>query len=204
MQFDFEFGKCFICKNECDIKSQGCDSCMREISLNETYISVCPKSYGDNDFSCGYCQVLTPFIEGHFDIGIRYCLKHKSQAQNDMRKWLIKNNCVFLKDIKLEYRELYKILENGIHIRRSSGTIDNGWKLDKVKSLIKKSNLGWSLTFCKYDIPDSDSKSPFFSNKIFKNIPILFLIDDPSYNRIFKDMLSDLENRLENGFYLIY
>jgi len=199
IDIEFEAGKCFICKDECDT-SQCCHSCMRKLSLNETHIPVNPKSYtkDPDDYSCGYCESKTPLIEGHFDLGIRYCTNHKIHSQIDMKKWLIKNNSVFLQDLKTKHRDLYRILENGIPLRRSSGIIENGWKIDKTKILItKKKDISWILTFCKFDI----NNSSYFSNKILKNIPISFLLEDPFYIPIFKYMLKELEKKLENGFY---
>ena len=198
-QLDYELGKCFIC-NDYSGSSQACSSCMRKLTLNETHIPMEPKSYSeeDND-SCAYCQTITSFIEGRIDLGIRYCISHKSQAQTDMKTWLIANDCVFMKDVKSLYPELYRILENGIPLRRSTGSFDNDWKLDKTKGIMKKDKIvGWSITFCKFNIVNQS----FFANKIIKRIPISIFIDDPSYSIFFRSMMKRFKKNLDKGFYI--
>lgn len=200
MELDFEIGKCFICKDYCGA-SQACSSCMRKISLDETYESVNPKSYSskEDDMICAYCPIKSQFIEGHNDFGVCYCMNHKSQAQLDMKKWLIKTNSVFIKDIKTRYSELYRVFENGIPLRRSTGSFDNGWKMEKTKGLvIKDKNAGWIITFYKFN---TQQQSNFCTSKLTKNIPLSNLINEPSYNSFFKNMLKRLEMRLELGFY---
>jgi hypothetical protein len=199
MEFDFEIGKCFMCKEDCGA-SQACSSCMRKISLDEIYISVKPKCYSkrDSDEECAYCNITSPFIEGNLECGIRYCINHKSQAQLDMKSWLITTNSVFIKDIKIRYPELYRILENGIPLTRSTGSFDSDWKLDKTKGIITKDkNVGWIISFCKFNIGNQST----FYNKLIKHIPISMFINEPSYNVFFKSMIERLKRRLEKGFY---
>jgi hypothetical protein len=200
MEFDYEIGKCFICNDDCGV-SQGCKTCMRKLSLNEIYISAQPKSYSvENDIYCAYCQCPSSLIEGSFDFGIRYCFDHKIQAQTDMKKWLITNNCILIQDIKERHKDLYRILCNGIPVMRSSGLIDNDWKLDKSKILVMKDKkVGWVLTFVKFEV--SNQSNSLFTNKITKNIPISFLIDNQIYHIYFNSMLKKMEKSFDIGFY---
>jgi len=200
IDIEFEVGKCFICKDDCG-SSQACSSCMRKLSQDEIHIPVKPKSYSKlvrENIECAYCPVMTSLIEGVFECGIHYCIDHKKQAQNDMIKWLIKSNSVFIKDIKMIFPDLYKVLENGIPLRRSSGLFDSDWKLDKTKVILHKDfNVGWVITFYKFKLEHQN----YYANRIVKHIPISILIEEQSYSILFKNMLIKLKKILDNGFY---
>ena len=189
MQFDFQFGKCFICYDDCGM-NQACGQCMRKLSCGEVLASVIPSNR--TEMICSYCENITQLIEGRYDFGIRYCLNHKTLAQNDMKKYLIKKQLVFSEDIKDRFPDLYSILDTGIPIRRTNGKFDNNWKIDKQKMISKNDELGWIICFYKFETS---------SNKLVKNIPLLFLIDDVAYNVFFKLLLKNLLKVLEKGFY---
>lgn len=189
MQFDFQFGKCFICNDDCDM-NQACSQCMRKLSYGEIIASVIPSN--TTEPVCSYCENITPLIEGRYEFGIRYCLNHKTQAQNDMKKYLIQKQLVFSDDIKESFPDVYSILNNGIPLRRTNGKLDINWKLDKQKMIAKNDEFGWVLCFYKLD---------HSSNKIVKNIPLSILIDDIAYSNYFKILVKKLLNRLEKGFY---
>ena len=191
MQFDFQFGKCFICNDDCDM-NQACGPCMRKLSCGEVVASVIPTNTPEP--ICSYCENITHMIEGRYDFGIRYCLKHKNQAQNDMRKYLIKKQLVFPDDIKESFPDVYSVLNNGIPLRRTNGKLDNNWKLDKEKMISKNDEFGWVICFYKLDNR---------LNKIVKNIPLSIFIDDIAYSICFKLLVQSLLNRLEKGFYNI-
>ena len=203
IDIEFEAGKCFICKDDCGL-SQACSSCMRKLCQDEIHIPVKPKSYLKSireNIECAYCPVMTCLIEGVFECGIYYCIDHKKQAQNDMTKWLIKSNSVLIKDIKTRFPDLYRVLENGIPLRRSSGLFDNDWKLDKTNGFLQKdSTVGWVITFYKFKLEHHS----YFAQRIVKHIPISILIEEESYSILFKNMLFNLKKRLENGFYNLY
>ena len=200
IDIEFEVGKCFICKDDCG-SSQACSSCMRKLSQDEIHIPVKPKSYSKSvreNIECAYCPVMTSLIEGVFECGIHYCIDHKKQAKNDMIKWLINSNSVFIKDIKMIFPDLYKVLENGIPLRRSSGLFDSDWKLDKTKVILHKDfNVGWVITFYKFKLEHHS----YFAQRIVKHIPISILIEEESYSILFKNMLIKLKKILDNGFY---
>ena len=192
MQFDFQFGKCFICNDDCDM-NQACGPCMRKLSCGEVVASVIPTD--TQEPICSYCENITHMIEGRYDFGIRYCLNHKTQAQNDMRKYLIKKQLVFPDDIKESFPDVYSFLNSGIPLRRTNGNLDVNWKLDKQKMISKNDEFGWVMCFYKLDRN---------SNKIVKNIPVSILMDDIAYSSYFKLLIKTLLKRLENGFYNLY
>lgn len=200
MEIDFQFGKCFICHDDSGA-SQACFSCMRKLSLGEETkpLPVKPKSYiNDTDMQCGYCNTITSFIHGNIDFGIRYCFSHRDIAERDMKNWLISKNLVSIVDFKAEYPDLYRILVNGIKLRRSDNRIDSNWKIDNTKLIHKHPKFGWTLSFYKYE-PSTEYNS--VGSKITKNIPILNFLNDDAYGLFFKNMIENLHNRLENGFY---
>jgi len=197
MEYNFQFGKCFICNDDCGT-NQSCSSCIRKLSIEEIYLSSKPINQDNSDLSCAYCSNISFFIEGSYELGIRYCIKHKSYALKDMKKWLIQNNYVLLKDIREKYSDLYKILCKGIPLKRSSGKIDYNWKLEKTQNFIVKNNeFGWVIIFSKFE-----NNSSFFTKKIVKQIPINFLLNDLEYNIYFKSMIKKLKDKLEFGFYI--
>lgn len=66
-------------------------------------------------------------------VGIRYCAEHKSWATRDCRAYMHENKVVKVKDA-LEDPRLFALLEyflNNVHILRTSGAIDSGWKLNQ-------------------------------------------------------------------------
>ena len=191
MQFDFQFGKCFICNDDCDM-NQACGPCMRKLSCGEIVASVIPTNISDH--VCSYCENITHLIEGRHEFGIRYCLNHKTQAQKDMKKYLIEKQLVFSDDLKESFSDLYSIFNSGISLRRTNGKLDNNWKIDKQKMISKNDEFGWVICFYKLDRD---------SNKIVKNIPLSIFIDDIAYSGCFKLLIKRLLNRLEKGFYMI-
>lgn len=191
MQFDFQFGKCFICNDDCGM-NQACGQCMRKLSFGDVVASVIPTDI--NDPVCSYCENVTSLIEGRYDFGIRYCLNHKTQAKKDMKKYLIEKQLVFSDDLKESFGDLYSIFNSGIPLRRTNGKLDNNWKLDKQKMISKNDEFGWVICFYKLDRN---------SNKIVKNIPLSIFIDDLAYSVYFKLLIKRLLTRLEKGFYMI-
>lgn len=197
MEIEFQFGKCFICHNDSGV-SQACSSCMRKLTLDETYIPAKPISYVNNtSMDCSYCNTITPFIRGTINFGIRYCLTHKQRAEADMKSWLITNDSVLVGDFKQDYPDLYRILENGIKLRRSDKRVDYNWKLDRQRLIYKHPNFGWIFNFYKYEPCIQSNPS---GNKITKNIPLAILLTD-DYSIFFKHMITNLVNRLDQGFY---
>ena len=190
MQFDFQFGKCFICNDDCGM-DQACSQCMRKLSYGEVVASVIPTEVVEP--VCSYCNKISPLIEGTYEFGIRYCLNHKTQAKGDMIKYLIAKQLVFCHDIKTMFPEVYSVLINGIPIRRSNGKLDNSWKLDNLKMISKNDEFGWIICFYKLDSS---------LNKIVKKIPLTMLIEDMAYSAYFKLLLQRLLRRLEKGFYI--
>ena len=189
MQFDFQFGKCFICNDDCGME-QACGQCMRQLSCGEVVAPVIPTN--TTEPVCSYCNNITPLIEGRYDFGIRYCLNHKNQAQNDMKKYLILKNLVFVEDVRIKFPDVYSALNTGIPIRRTNGNLDSNWKLDKQK-MILKNEFGWVISFYKLDSS---------LNKILvKNIPLSIFIEDIAYSTYFKLLIKKLLFSLEKGFY---
>lgn len=198
MDTEFQFGKCFICNDDSGV-SQACSSCMRNLSLDKIHIPAKPKSYGnDSDMVCSYCNTATPLVRGTNHFGILYCYRDKDKAEKDMKNWLIFNNSVLSCDLKSEYPDLYRILINGIKLRRSNQMIDYNWKFDNSKRIYKDPIFGWILYFYKYE---GESQSNSIGNKITKKISILTLLNDDIYGVFFRNMIDKLYTRLENGFY---
>ena len=191
MQFDFQFGKCFICNDDCGM-DQACSQCMRKLSYGEVVAPVIPTEVVEP--VCSYCNKITPLIEGRYEFGIRYCLNHKTQAQEDMRKYLIVKKLVFSEHIRNRFPEVYSVLMNGIPIRRTNGKLDNGWKLDNQKMISKNDDFGWVICLFKMDSS---------LNKIVKNIPISMILEDMAYSVYFKLLIQRLLSSLEKGFYNI-
>ena len=134
MQFDFQFGKCFICNDDCGME-QACGQCMRQLSCGEVVAPVIPTN--TTEPVCSYCNNITPLIEGRYDFGIRYCLNHKNQAQNDMKKYLILN-CEYDNDI-INYNgdELLEKINEYICLKNFNIIISN----DNNKNLIPTKNI---------------------------------------------------------------
>lgn len=99
-------------------------------------------------FYCGKEQEADELTIGHH-FGIRYCSDHKADAKRDSNAYLHRTNRVKASDaIKHSLTGPFFQALSHAHIRRSSGSIEGGWRFQKgfvIDTMIQWSNGDWFI-----------------------------------------------------------
>ena len=109
---------------------------MTEISL---YIE--PQSLVMTPISCFYCKVDNNTVRSihiYYLFGLKCCADHMAHGKRDCRAWMHKNGYVKLKDAfnNATLSSLLNILDSrDFKVKRSSGEIQDGWRLNKGDEL---------------------------------------------------------------------
>ena len=109
--------------------------------IEECQYCGCP-THDEHDNS-GYNPIMLHF-------GVSACVEHKDRAQRDGNAWLHRNNLVDWDDAT-EDPVFALLLNRDIKVRRTSGTIEDGWRIepptyDEPPFLVRSINSGrWSV-----------------------------------------------------------
>lgn len=159
---------------------------------------------------CFYCD---KYDEDNMDwylvdilFGIKCCKEHKILAERDCKAYMHLNKMVHMNNA-LENPQIKKFIEylgNDIQIKRTNGSIDNGWTIkksdfDSIASLSVYKDKGWSVTMEKVINGDLTNKRVTFSSLLD---PELKYSKDNEFTMLYHSAMSELDHGLYIEHYL--